>query len=151
MFPSVCLSVSGRCCLDGYFAVRPTLQTLAPIQSSISFSQDLFDLPLFLWPFTFPSSNNFSSVWCLSERTYFLMIHKVQECFRCDSEFIGYGLTSCQKFGVEIIIQLMFNYARFQIALFHRKLILSFCRRPRLFFRGLLLVSYDLQLSHFVS
>ena len=37
-------------------AVRPTLQTLAPIQSSTSFSQDHFDLPLFLWPFAFPSS-----------------------------------------------------------------------------------------------
>ena len=34
-------------------AVRPTLQTLAPIQSSTSFSQDLFGLPLLLWPFIF--------------------------------------------------------------------------------------------------
>ena len=34
-------------------AVCPTLQTLASIQSSTSFSQDLFGLPLLLWPFTF--------------------------------------------------------------------------------------------------
>ena len=46
-------------------AVRPTFQTLALIQSFISFSQDLFGLPLLLWPFTFHSSINFSSVWCL--------------------------------------------------------------------------------------
>ena len=45
-------------------AVRPTLQSLAPIQSFTSFSQDLFGLPLFLWPFTFPSSNNLTTVWC---------------------------------------------------------------------------------------
>ena len=46
-------------------AVRTTLQTLAPIQSSTSFSHCLFDLTLFLWPFTFPFSINFTSVWCL--------------------------------------------------------------------------------------
>ena len=45
-------------------AVHPTLETLALIQSSTSFSQDLFGLPLFLWPFTFPSSVNFFSVSC---------------------------------------------------------------------------------------
>ena len=65
------LSVSGRCCLDGssihqpIFCCSSTLQTLAPIQSSTSFSQDLFGLPLFLCPFTFPSGNNFSSVCCI--------------------------------------------------------------------------------------
>ena len=40
-----------------FIAVRPTLQTLA--QSSTSFSQGFFGLPLFLWPFTFPSTINF--------------------------------------------------------------------------------------------
>ena len=43
-------------------AVRPTLQTLASIQSSTSFSQHLFGLPPILWPSPFPSS---TSVWCL--------------------------------------------------------------------------------------
>ena len=46
-------------------AVRPTLQTLAPIQSSTPFSQYLFGLPLFIWPSTFPSSINVSILWCL--------------------------------------------------------------------------------------
>ena len=46
-------------------AVRPTLQTLAPIQSFASFSQHLFGLPQFLCPFTFPPSINFCNVWCL--------------------------------------------------------------------------------------
>ena len=57
------LSVSRRCFLDGSSmhisrssAVRLSLQTLAPIQSSTSFSQDLFGLSLFRLPFTFPSS-----------------------------------------------------------------------------------------------
>ena len=40
--------------------VRPTLRTLA--QSFTSFSQDLFGLPPFLWPFTFPSSIQFSYI-----------------------------------------------------------------------------------------
>ena len=40
-------------------AVRPTLQTLAPIQSSTSFSQDHFGFPVLLWPFTLPSRVNF--------------------------------------------------------------------------------------------
>ena len=68
LFP---LSVSECCCLADLpcisrsSAVRPTLQTLAPIQSSTSFCQDLFGLPLFLRPFTFPSSIKFSSVWCV--------------------------------------------------------------------------------------
>ena len=43
-------------------AVRPTLQTPAPIQSYTSFSQDIFGCPLFLWHFTFTSGINFSSV-----------------------------------------------------------------------------------------
>ena len=65
------LSVSGRCCLDGSSIHQPIFccsshpPDTCPIQSSASFSQDLFGLPLFLWPFTFPSSINFSSVWCL--------------------------------------------------------------------------------------
>ena len=52
-------------------AVRPTLQALTPIQSSTSFSQDIFGLPLFLWPSTFPSSINFSSVCYVSEINFF--------------------------------------------------------------------------------
>ena len=46
-------------------AVRPTLQTLAPFQSSTSLSQRLFGLPRFLMAFNFPSSIDFSRVWCL--------------------------------------------------------------------------------------
>ena len=37
-----------------------------PHLSSTSFSQYLFGIPLFLWPFNFRSRINFSSVWCLS-------------------------------------------------------------------------------------
>ena len=44
-------------------AVRPTLQTLALVQSSASFSQHIFGLPLFLWHYTIPSSINFFNVW----------------------------------------------------------------------------------------
>ena len=41
--------------ISQYIAVRSTLHTLAPpIQSSPPFSQYLDDVPLFLWPFTFP-------------------------------------------------------------------------------------------------
>ena len=64
MFPDVAALVD-RPYISRSSAVRPSLRTLAPIQSSTSFSQDLVGLPLFLWPSTFPSGINFSSVWCL--------------------------------------------------------------------------------------
>ena len=63
------LSISGRCCLDGYsihqLFVPLAIQLPPSYLSSTYFFQHLFGLPLFLWPFTFPSSINFSSVWCL--------------------------------------------------------------------------------------
>ena len=52
-------------CISRSSAVRPTLHTLAPVQSSTSFSQDLFSLPPFICPFSFPSIVNSSNVWCL--------------------------------------------------------------------------------------
>ena len=55
-------------------AVRPTLQTLAPIQSSTSFSQYPFVRPLFPWP-----------VW----NNLLFVFNKLQESSRCDCEFIS--------------------------------------------------------------
>ena len=58
------LSVYRRCCLDGSSIHQPIFCCLSqspdtsPIQSSTSFTQYLFNCPLFLWPFTFPSSIN---------------------------------------------------------------------------------------------
>ena len=54
-----CLSVSGRCGLDGSSIHQPIFcrsshspDPCPPIQPSTSFSQDLFGLPRFRWPFT---------------------------------------------------------------------------------------------------
>ena len=44
-----------------------------PIQSSTSFSEDLFFLRLFLWPFTFPFCIYFSSVWFIFIMCVFLI------------------------------------------------------------------------------
>ena len=81
-------------------AVRPTLQTLALIQSSTSFSHDLIGLPLFLWPVTFPSSiiSPVLGVFLCVQITSFLLLNKVNECSRCDSKFISYGLV-CSVFN----------------------------------------------------
>ena len=61
------LSVFGRCCLDGFSIRQPIFccsshsRYLLPSSlSSTCFSQDLFGLSLFLWPFTLPSTINFS-------------------------------------------------------------------------------------------
>ena len=62
LYPSLSLSSMDLPFTDRSSAVRPTLQTRATIQSSTSFSQDLFGLPLFLWPFIVPSFITFYSV-----------------------------------------------------------------------------------------
>ena len=71
-------------------AVRPTLQTLALIQSSTSFSQDLFGLPLFLWPFNFPCSINFSTLSCLV-----YVLNNLNFCFLIKFNNVDVVLISC--------------------------------------------------------
>ena len=62
------------------FDVRPIPQTIARIQSFTSFSQDLLGLYLFLWPFTFTSSMNLLSVWCLLYvQNYFICVRSVPD------------------------------------------------------------------------
>ena len=67
-FQDVAARMSSISYINRYSAVPPTRQTLVPIHSSAAFSQYLFGPPLFLWPFTFPSSINFSSLWWLFTR-----------------------------------------------------------------------------------
>ena len=55
--------------ISWFSAVRPTMPSLVPIQSSTSFSQYLCGHPLFLWTFTFPSSINFYNV-CTQNRDF---------------------------------------------------------------------------------
>ena len=77
---------------------RPTLQTVAPIQSSTFFSHGLFGLPLFLLPSTFPSSINFSSVCCIfmSKKPDITLIFLFSKC-----------PLSCISFKVMMVVKIV--------------------------------------------
>ena len=76
-------------------AVRPNLQTLAPIQSSISLSQDIFGLPLFLRPFTFHSNINFSNVrWIFTQKSTTFDTGNYEAVFASENDCFKYCWSS---------------------------------------------------------
>ena len=58
------LSISARCCLDGSSIYQPILCCSSQSPDTSPHPVHIVQ-PRSLWPFTFPSSINFYSVWCL--------------------------------------------------------------------------------------
>ena len=108
------ISVSGCCCLDGYsiesihqpiFCCSSHSPDTCPHPVLHIFLQNIslaflcfFGLSHFLLVLLSPVLGFFFYIQCMSEITYLLLFNKVQECFRCESEFIGYRLV-CSAFS----------------------------------------------------
>ena len=62
------------------------------------------------------SSIDFSSVWCLFyvRNNHIFAFNKVQECSRCDSEFISYGLV-CSVFSPSSVIRNLVIFFKCQL------------------------------------